>query len=40
MIITDIFIALLFFSIVLAMVKPKFLYENFYNNGKSNKNIF
>lgn len=28
--ITDIFIGLLFFSIVIAMVKPKILYENFY----------
>lgn len=36
--ITDIFIGLLFFSIILAMVKPKILYENY--NYRLNKNIF
>ena len=30
--ITDIFLGLLFFSMVLAMVKPRFLYEHFNNS--------
>jgi len=34
--ITDIFIGLFFFSILLAMIKPKFLYEN-YKNKLSNR---
>ncbi len=32
--ITDIFLGLLFFSMVLAMVKPRFLYEHFNNKLK------
>jgi hypothetical protein len=37
--ITDIFIAIFFFSILLAMIKPKFLYEN-YNNKSLNRLSF